>query len=266
MTERKRVLLTILMGSLLLEQRATAAPADNLALSGISRVSETRVTRYVFRYEYRAAAKNWNSGPCSGASAVVSSVSPATRVTDAAITFGTIASGAVAQSADTFTIEHDRRQPFDPSSLAFAFAASESECQDHGIGRRVEFESSPLPDLSDPSLPGRRPDGTLTVFEIPGGAVAVDPNAPRGPLTVRGECLRWISLCLAAPERGRDDCARSAPVCSNQEAPWMDGGTCCPAQCFDDYRAAREAGSAGATAFQQAYREGSCFPGVPESE
>src|SRR5262245_26673462 len=89
-----------------------------VTIDGYVKVSEVRVTRTVPEYVYRATLTNAGP-PLAGATAVVTSLSPATVIVDGSLTFGAVGTGSV-ESSDTFTFRQDRSFPFSFSNLQWA--------------------------------------------------------------------------------------------------------------------------------------------------
>ena len=110
----------LLAASVLLGPRASAtADAQPLTITGYQKVNETRITRTLTEFTYRASLTN--TGPAiPGATAAVTSLSPATTVVEGLLTFGPVPSGATALSLDTFTFRHDRTVPFAWSLLQWS--------------------------------------------------------------------------------------------------------------------------------------------------
>ena len=96
----------------------------DLVPGSIDLVSSKRVGRTDFQYTYKLNVEN-NGNDIVDVSAIVSSSSARTTIIDGAITFNDIAGGSSAISSDTFTIQQNRRYPFDPDSLSYEFSFQE---------------------------------------------------------------------------------------------------------------------------------------------
>jgi len=130
------------------------------------------------------------------------------------------------------------------------------------IGRSVVInQPDPIDpeDLSD--LPVDDNSGLPLLIEFGDGGMVYDANL-NSPLTAWGDCLAIIITCRGSDSNADfDDCAFSAPACGTSQ-PWLEETVCCPAQCYEEYRIIRLAGSNQTDAFAEVYIEGtSCFPG-----
>lgn len=145
--------------------------------------------------------------------------------------------------------------------VAGAWLALLSACPDDPptVGRLVEYEPPPPPDLSRLGVP-TDPEGRPVLISGPGLALAYDAEA-RDPVTALASCTRWVMGCLDPQSRSLDDCFYSAPRCATPE-PWKESAECCPQACFDAYAAARvERALEPYPAFEAVmFRDGSCVP------
>ena len=88
---------------LVVSAQGTPAPT----IGGYQKISETRVTRTVFDYVYRATLTN--VGPAlPGATATVASLSSSTTVIDNSLTYAPVGPGGNTLSTDTFAFRQDR--------------------------------------------------------------------------------------------------------------------------------------------------------------
>ncbi len=227
-----------------------------------AQTAQRRVSRTVFEYTFSVSARNQGSVECLGVAALITSNIPSTVIMSGDLSFGDLPPGAVGASTQPLTFQQDRQVPFDPVNLLAAFSATNPECASgEEIGRLVQYELPPASNLSDPSLPGRLPNGNLFVYEVPGAQLQLDPNL-RDPITAYGGCLDWVSFCVSPPDRDFDDCARSAPTCGT-DTPWLEEAECCPAACFEQYAARRRSGASPLQSFGEVYGKGAtCFPGL----
>jgi hypothetical protein len=171
-TSRERTTVRQLLGlSILLCLLApSSAAAQSLTVGGYEKVSETRVTRTLTEYVYRASLTN--SGPAiPGASATVTSLSPTTTIIEGTLTFGPAGSGAAVASLDTFTFRHDRTVPFDFSVLQWTVAP----------------ESGNAPPVADAGLDQTVPLGALVQLD---GTGSTDAD---------GDALSFVWSVQAAP-------------------------------------------------------------------
>ncbi len=92
--------------------------AADLTVGSYTLVSSKRISATVFEYAYRAQVSNTGVALKNVVGTVIS-YNPATTIVEGALSFGDVAAGGVATSVDTFTLRHDRSQPFDESKLAW---------------------------------------------------------------------------------------------------------------------------------------------------
>jgi subtilisin family serine protease len=85
-------------------------------------MASSRAGRTLYQYEYRVSAVN-NGSAIPGATAELTSTAPGTVVVEGTVEFGPIGAGESAQSLDTFTIQQDRRLPFDIDALVWTVQA-----------------------------------------------------------------------------------------------------------------------------------------------
>ena len=70
-----------------------------------------KVSQELNEYTYRASLTNFGA-PLPGATATVTSLSRGTMIVDGSLTFGAVGTGKTVASADTFSVRHHRKQPF----------------------------------------------------------------------------------------------------------------------------------------------------------
>jgi hypothetical protein len=102
---------------------STSVPSTQalFTIAGYIKVSETSVTRTISEYVYRATLTN--TGPAlAGATALATSLSPATTLVDGSLTFGPVGAGGSVASTDTFTFRHDRTIAFSFSNIQWSIA------------------------------------------------------------------------------------------------------------------------------------------------
>jgi hypothetical protein len=144
--------------------RALAAPPLPVALSvgGFTLVSSTRVARTLFRFTYTAVLTNRSETALPGVTAIASSPNPNLKVIDQTLTFGAVPAGAGTKSQlpipsqDTFTIEQDRSNPFNPQSLHWTFniqpQADAGEDRTAQVNQTVSLDGSRSSDIDGDEL------------------------------------------------------------------------------------------------------------------
>lgn len=169
MTQRTRrifvaaVVLTALVGGLGL----VCAPAPQPVIHEVeigdltikyTLVDQTRITRTEFEYVYRAMLTNGGQADLVGSIAHVSSNISSTEVTDDSVEFGHTPVGGTIEGMDTFSFRHDRRVPFDPSTLSWMI--------------------EPIARLSAPAGWRAETPGQLTILTSPETASLLDALGP----------------------------------------------------------------------------------------
>jgi hypothetical protein len=86
-------------------------------------ISTSRISRTVYENTYKVNVSNWSTGDAS-VSAILSGTPANVTVVRGAVTFGDVYTGETVESADTFTIRHDRSLPFDEDSLVWTVQAT----------------------------------------------------------------------------------------------------------------------------------------------
>lgn len=89
---------------------------EQITISGLTPIAQTRVSRTVFEYTYKIDIAN-NGSPLAGAVASLTSSSPKIQVVDATVNLGDLPGYAQGASKDTFSVRIDRSVAFDPSAL-----------------------------------------------------------------------------------------------------------------------------------------------------
>ena len=121
MARATRLALTTMLG--IVSALSTSVPSTQqlFSIGGYIKLSETSVTRTISEYVYRATLTN--TGPAlSGATALATSLSPATTIVDGSLTFGAVGAGGSVVSTDTFTFRHDRTIAFSFSNIEWSIA------------------------------------------------------------------------------------------------------------------------------------------------
>lgn len=93
------------------------------AVTGLSKVSETRVGRTSYEYVFKVTVKN-TGGAYRGVVATITGVGTGTMVIDGTVSIGELATGATVTASDTITLRHDRSFPFDTAALAWTFTGT----------------------------------------------------------------------------------------------------------------------------------------------
>ena len=91
--------------------------SGEVTIAGFDLLSSKRVGRTTFEYEYGVNVQNGTSTDVTDVSVTVSSSTTGVTVLDGSALIGSIASGTTATSADTITVEVDRRVRFSPDQL-----------------------------------------------------------------------------------------------------------------------------------------------------
>ena len=214
-------------------------------------LSERRISRTVFEYQYRLVLTNNGTNPWNALTLSVASNTPYTTIVTPSVSFGDVQPGTTVQSQSALVLRHDRTVPFDWAKLAF----------DSSIGEPVSFTPPPPPQAFIDALPKNPATGRPILSAVPGGNLEID-QARRDPLTAVDACTAWIASCVSGTGKALDDCTRSAPACTTP-TPWNESA-CCPTECGKEYRALRIAGRDALAAFMETYLDkGTCFPQFP---
>lgn len=99
-------------------------PAPSVAVTGITKVSETRISRTVFDYVFRITVKNNGTTSLTGVTAKLTGAGAGTTIINGEVAVGDLGSGAITTPAATITLQHDRTLPFDPSALIWSVTAN----------------------------------------------------------------------------------------------------------------------------------------------
>lgn len=88
-----------------------------------------------------------------------------------------------------------------------------------------------------------------------------DYNPTPSPMTAQAQCAMLVTNCVRGDVGSLDSCMMSAPRCTT-ETPWNESA-CCANACWDEYRAARIAGTSDLDAMLDViFGAPSCMPGV----
>jgi hypothetical protein len=123
------IFLVLLASALFLYSKdSPAQPTNdpNFTIDNLNLVDSKRVSRTDYEYSYTADITNTGSN-ATNTTATVTSTSATTTIVEGGLTFGDVASGTTATSADTFTIRQNRTAIFDPVSLQYDIEVTHDE-------------------------------------------------------------------------------------------------------------------------------------------
>lgn len=98
--------------------------AAQLAVGGYELLGQTRVTRTVSDFRYRATVTNAGAAPALDVTATLIGVPAGATIVEGELSFGEVAAGAALASSDDFTLRIDRRVPFSAAGLVWDVAAA----------------------------------------------------------------------------------------------------------------------------------------------
>ena len=101
----------------------SALVTPDVVVTGITKLSETRVSRTVYDYLFQVAVKNNGTDAKSGVAATLTGVGIGATIVDGTVQVGNLAAGATVTLNDTITIRQDRTQPFIQSALTWQVTA-----------------------------------------------------------------------------------------------------------------------------------------------
>ncbi|MDH3280152.1 MAG: hypothetical protein OEQ18_03360 [Gammaproteobacteria bacterium] len=102
---------------------ASVTGAPGIEIDNYTLVSSTRINRTVYEYIYKADVSNWGTGDAAITATLASNAAHIT-VMEGTLSFGDVIEGATKESTDTFTIHHDRSQPFNEDALVWTVQAT----------------------------------------------------------------------------------------------------------------------------------------------
>lgn len=112
---------------------ASIAVAPNIVVTGITKISEIRVSRTVYDYVFKVTFKNNSAVTQNGIAATVITVGPGATVQDGLVNVGNLVAGGTTIPSDTITIRQDRTQPFSEAMLSWNITVSGSPPPDDDI-------------------------------------------------------------------------------------------------------------------------------------
>jgi len=99
-------------------QALSARDPVDLSVVSLTKISEKRVSRTVFDYEFRVTIRNDGEAQAAFQAEIVGT-GPGTTIVDGHVEAIDLAAGATGSPADTVTLRHDRSYPFDPAALVW---------------------------------------------------------------------------------------------------------------------------------------------------
>lgn len=123
-------------------------------VTGLTKLSETRVTRTEYDYVFRVALQN---GPVAQnyMTATLTGAGPGVTIVDASASFGLAGANAAVTSTDTITLRQDRTLPFNQAALVWSI---QPESAAHAVARLETEGQIPVLDRG-PSLAGPDANG-----------------------------------------------------------------------------------------------------------
>ena len=181
-------------------------PGQGPGVGNYQLVSDVRVTRTVNELTYRAVLTN-GAEDLAGATAIVTSVAPATTIVDDTLTFGPVGPGGTVVSTDTFSFRHDRLVPFAWSNLQWTITtrlANRAPTADAGN----DLTGNIGEDLSLAGTLSADPDGDSLTYlwsiqSGPGGGAALtNPTAPTATFRASAAGTYVVALSVRDPLGG----------------------------------------------------------------
>lgn len=120
MTKKQLTAITLILCLFMIGIPSFASAEYNLTINNYTLVSEKRISRFIFELTYTAGVTN-NGQDAEAVKATFSINSPYTKVIDGEVGFGSVPAGKTVTSSDTYTIQQDRRYPFDTNAVAWSF-------------------------------------------------------------------------------------------------------------------------------------------------
>lgn len=142
---------------------AAVVVANGASVTGLTKISETRVSRTVFDYVFRVTVVN-NGSPLTNAEASVTSAGTGTTIINGKILIGNLPSGSSVSPTDTITLRHDRTYPFNAALLGWQVTGT--------------------PGTSNPSASAMIGQNGGVVSIAGGASVTIPPGALASPVTI----------------------------------------------------------------------------------
>jgi hypothetical protein len=105
---------------------ATTSVVPAVVITGIKKLSETRISRTVYDYVFQVSFKNNGSVPQTGVAATLTAVGPGATIQDGSVNVGNLVAGGTATPTDTITIRQDRTLPFNEAMLIWTVSANDA--------------------------------------------------------------------------------------------------------------------------------------------
>lgn len=103
---------------------AAALPgAEGIVVDNYALIGSVRISRTVYENTYKADVSNWGTADATITTSLASTAAHIT-VMEGTLSFGDVVEGATQESTDTFTVRHDRSQPFDNDALVWTVQAT----------------------------------------------------------------------------------------------------------------------------------------------
>lgn len=212
---------------------ATAVATENASVTGLVKMSETRVSRTVYHYVFQVSITNHGASPLANVTAKLAGAGSGTTVIDGSAAIDSIAPGATRTTTDTITLQHDRTLPFNPAALVWQLSAGGS------AGGQLPGEPSApaltsLPDIdiattyADSSYATDPASGKVTLRQLV--QIGFLPTATVGQLNallkkISGEVVKSYSgvavLYVKIPDPG-SDAALQAVIDAIEREPYID--------------------------------------------
>ncbi|RZL06808.1 MAG: hypothetical protein EOP40_16995, partial [Rubrivivax sp.] len=93
------------------------------SVTGLTKLSEKRIGRTLFEYEFRITVQN-GAAAQTGLNAQLTAAGAGTTIVQGEVPVGNIAAGASLTPSGTITLRQDRQQAFQPNQLVWTFTAS----------------------------------------------------------------------------------------------------------------------------------------------
>jgi len=99
-------------------------PTPSVTVTGVTKISETRISRSVYDYVFRLTVKNNSAQVQNGINAKLLSAGNGTTIIDGAVQVGSMNAGSTVTTTDTITLRQDRTLPFSFNALVWEITAN----------------------------------------------------------------------------------------------------------------------------------------------
>jgi len=103
---------------------ASTIAAPDVTVTGMTKLSETRVSRTVFDYVFQINVKNNGTQLLNGVTATLKGVGAGTTIVDGTVQVGDLVAGASTTPLDTITLRQDRTKAFNQGALIWETLAA----------------------------------------------------------------------------------------------------------------------------------------------